>query len=196
EAVNKLKEDLAYRTPKGYPLKHIVLRRCAPGHHPAPDFAATHQARSLLDMILAQRHPLPRLQHVELTRELFQIDVGLDHGLLLGVDDDVADVGGAPIDAQPLVLFAQRPLDATDQRSLRDFDSGGLLRHAGGLCTSSCRRAIGLTAMCVWGKTIAARRSLLALAKQAKDKIILSLTVRHRRQAPMTMMTTTEQEHE
>jgi hypothetical protein len=27
EAVNKLKEDLAYRTPKGYPQKHIVLRR-------------------------------------------------------------------------------------------------------------------------------------------------------------------------
>ena len=27
EAVNKLKEDFAYRTPKGYPQKHIVLRR-------------------------------------------------------------------------------------------------------------------------------------------------------------------------
>jgi len=27
EAVNKLKADLTYRTPKGYPQKHIVLRR-------------------------------------------------------------------------------------------------------------------------------------------------------------------------
>jgi len=27
EAVNKLKEDLAYRTPSGHPMKHIVLRR-------------------------------------------------------------------------------------------------------------------------------------------------------------------------
>ena len=27
EAVNKLKADLAYRTPSGYPQKHVVLRR-------------------------------------------------------------------------------------------------------------------------------------------------------------------------
>jgi hypothetical protein len=27
EAVNKLKADLAYRTPKGRPMKHVVLRR-------------------------------------------------------------------------------------------------------------------------------------------------------------------------
>jgi hypothetical protein len=27
EAVNKLKEDLTYRTPKGHPMKHVVLRR-------------------------------------------------------------------------------------------------------------------------------------------------------------------------
>jgi len=27
EAVNKLKEDLAYRLPSGRPMKHIVLRR-------------------------------------------------------------------------------------------------------------------------------------------------------------------------
>jgi len=27
EAVNKLKADLAYRTPSGRPMKHVVLRR-------------------------------------------------------------------------------------------------------------------------------------------------------------------------
>jgi hypothetical protein len=27
EAANKLKEGLAYRTPKGRPMKHVVLRR-------------------------------------------------------------------------------------------------------------------------------------------------------------------------
>jgi len=68
------------------------------------------------------RRLFPRFQYLEPAGELCQIDVPLNHGAPLGVNDDIAHATAPAIGPQPTPALLKLAIDADEERAVTNRD--------------------------------------------------------------------------